>query len=64
MGDSVRAEGAAGVLGHSPEDPQTHFQAEHARKLLTAQLGEQKLRVVEKESGTKNQIPGSFVLAL
>lgn len=52
MGDSVRAVGAAGVLGHCPEDPQTHSQAEPARKLLTSQLGEQKLRVVEKESGT------------
>lgn len=64
MGDSVRNVGTAGVLGHCPEDPQTHSQAERPRKLLTSQLGEQKLRVVEKESGTKNQIPGSLVSAL
>ena len=64
MGDSVRDVGAAGVPGHCPEDPQTHFQAEHPRKLLTSQLEEQKLRVVEKESGIKNQIPGSSVSAL
>lgn len=64
MGDSVRAVGAAGVPEHCPEDPQTHYQAERPRKLLTSQLGEQKLRVVEKESRTKNQIPGSVVSAL
>lgn len=64
MGDSVRNVGTAGVPGHCPEDPQTHSQAECPRKLLTPHLGERKLRVAEKESGTKNQIPGSLVSAL